>query len=282
MNVRNGWFGLLLAILFLVGCRTATQPSQAQTPLSAVIPAPNDNLPVIPNPTPDGTLPHSTDDFTQGLLFANGALFESTGRYGESRVRRLDAESGKVLKTQNLSSEHFGEGLALFENKLYQLTWTSQVCLIYDLESLEPQGQLFYPSQGWGLTTSPQERQLIFSDGSSELRFLDPANFVVQKLVTVLDGKDRPVRMLNELEWVKGEIWANVWMTDRIARIDPKTGRVLGWLLFTDLVKEHQSGAEDVLNGIAYDPVGDRLWLTGKLWPKLYRFDKVTERFFTP
>lgn len=269
----------LLSILFS-GCRAVSAPSAAQTTPPPSPAQAADGVPVIADPTPDGLLPHSTEAFTQGLLFADGALFESTGRHGESQVRRLNVETGALEKSEQLAEQYFGEGLALFEGKLFQLTWTSQTCLIYDLETLEPKGELFYPSQGWGLSVSPEEKLLVFSDGSDELRFLDPSNLVVKRKVTVHDGRGHSLAMLNELEWVRGEIWANVWMTDTIARIDPKSGRLLGWLRLAQLTAEHHRGAEDVLNGIAYDPEGDRLWITGKLWPKIYRFDNVGSRFF--
>jgi glutamine cyclotransferase len=282
---------MLIGLLLFAGCQTTGQPaaqSQSQdqpalpTQAFPVPPAPSDSLPVVADPTPNGSWAHNPEDFTQGLVFADGALFESTGRNGESKVRRLNASSGEVELTQELPPQHFGEGLASFEGSLYQLTWRSGVCLIYDRATLKPQRELFYTSEGWGLTVSPQEKLLVFSDGSAELRFLDPDNLIVKRRLTVTDGAGQAVFNLNELEWVRGEIWANIWLTDRIARIDPATGKVLGWLLFTKLMAEHHQETEDVLNGIAYDATSDTLWVTGKLWPRVYRFDDVGQRFFAP
>ncbi len=291
MSALPSRFGqlILIGLLLLAGCQATGQPAaQGQTPGGAALqsqafpvpPPPNDGLPVITDPTPDGSWAHNPEDFTQGLVFADGALYESTGRNGESKVRRLNATSGEVEITQELPPQHFGEGLASFESSLYQLTWRSGVCLIYDRATLKPRSELFYNSEGWGLTVSPQEKQLVFSDGSAELRFLDPSNLIVKRRVTVTDGAGQEVPNLNELEWVRGEIWANIWLTDRIARIDPATGKVLGWLLLSKLMSEHHDETEDVLNGIAYDPTGDTLWVTGKLWEKIYRFDGVKARFF--
>ena len=271
---------ITMGLLVLAGCQASSLPVAARPSALPVTPPPGDGLPVVVDPAPDGWLAHNPRDFTQGLVFADGALYESTGRNGESKLRRLNAASGEVEQTQEIASQHFGEGLASFESSLYQLTWTSQVCLVYDRATLKPQRELFYTSEGWGLTVSPGEKLLVFSDGSTELRFLDPNNLVGKRQITVVDGRAQPVGNLNELEWVEGEIWANVWMTDRIARIDPATGKVLGWLLLPDLVATHHDETEDVLNGIAYDPVGDTLWITGKLWEKIYRFDGVKARFF--
>lgn len=287
LRYRLCW-AILLTLLAIAGCQASGgavahngAPASAAAAVASVTPAlPGDGLPAVVNPTPDGSFEHSADDFTQGLLFSEGALYESTGRIGESKLRRLNASSGQVEGTRELPGQHFGEGLASFQGRLYQLTWTSNVCLVYDQKTLEPQRELFYNSEGWGLTVSPQEGLLVFSDGSPELRFLDPESLVSKRKVTVTDGRGRPVANLNELEWVRGEIWANIWMTDRIARIEPKSGKVLGWVLFTDLMALHHEGTEDVLNGMAYDPDGDRLWITGKLWPKIYRMDGIERRFF--
>ena len=281
--------GAVLGLLVMAGCKATGQPAQTtSTPAPIadqgapvpVPPPPIDGVPTLTNLKPDGSFAHNPQDFTQGLLYADGALYESTGRTGESKVRRLNAKSGEVEETREVAPEHFGEGLASYEGSLYQLTWTSQVSLVYDRATLQPQRQLFYTGEGWGLTVSPEEKLLVFSDGSPSLRFLDPSNFISKRQVPVTDGKGQPVENLNELEWVRGEVWANVWLTDRIARIDPKTGKVTGWVLFTELMAQNHKGTEDVLNGIAYDPVGDTMWITGKLWPTMYRFDDVKNKFF--
>ncbi len=277
---QYGLWALLLSLLIsLAGC-TQTGPAEASPRVQAAPRLPGDSLPVVTNPPYQNVLAHDPNDFTQGLLFVNGSLFESTGRNGESKVRRIDPATGEILQSQDIADEFFGEGLAYFENRLYQLTWTSGVCLIYDPKTLDLERQLFFKDQGWGLTVSPQEKLLILSDGSSTVRFLDPSNLISRRSIQVVDGKNQAVSNLNELEWVEGELWANVWMSDRIARIDPKTGRILGWILFTDLVTEEQKGGEDVLNGIAYDESGDRLYITGKLWSHIYVFDNVRKTFF--
>ncbi len=268
----------LFAGLCLIGCRTGlpanARPSVQPSP-------PKDGLPYIVDPVPDGSFEHDPRAFTQGFAYSKGHLYESTGRNGESALRRLNVATGEVEKTQQLEDQHFGEGLTIFEEKLYQLTWTSNVCFVYDQETFTRQKELFYNGQGWGLALNPEERLLIFSDGSDTLRFLDPTNLVSKRNLVVTDGQGQPVANLNELEWVRGEIWANIWMTDRIARIDPKTGKVKSWLLLTKLSGQEHDEDEDVLNGVAYDHDGDVLWLTGKLWNRVYRFDDVTETFFS-
>lgn len=277
--------GILLALLLLGGCKATGEPSQdsshPETARFPVPPPPQDGAPVLANLKPDGSFPHNPKDFTQGLLYAEGALYESTGRNGESKVQRLNAQTGQAEKTHDLDAQYFGEGLASYQGSLYQLTWTNQICLIYNPRTLSQERQLFYPNQGWGLTVSPEEKLLVFSDGSDILRFLDPSNLVSKRQVQVTDSKGAPVDNLNELEWVRGQIWANIWLTDRIARIDPQTGKVVGWVLFTELMNENHKETEDVLNGIAYDPASDTMWITGKLWPTMYRFENVSEKFFS-
>ncbi len=212
--------------------------------------------------------PHDTKAFTQGLIFHDGALLESTGQNGFSTLRRVELKTGKVLKKVDVPRQYFAEGLTLFGGKLYQLTWQHQKGFIYDAENFQQVGEFRYDGDGWGLTHDGES--LIISDGTSQLRFIDPVTFQVRRTVNVRDA-EQAVREINELEYVKGEIWANVWHKDRIARIDPRTGAVVGWvdlrgLLATGEVRD----PEAVLNGIAYDEAGDRLFVTGKLWPKLF------------
>lgn len=277
------WSALLLAV---VGCTSMTgqaKPSASQKNSKvALIPAQQrpDSLPTIVDPPSSSELEHDTSAFTQGLLFHNGSLYESTGHKGRSKVRKLDPENGAVRQEVPLSDDHFGEGLAFLEGSFYQLTWTSGVCLVYDQE-LKFQKQLLYGTEGWGLTVHPEEKLLVFSDGSSEIRLVDPTNFITKRKFTVTDGNGEPVYRLNELEWVRGELWANVWMSDVVCRIDPSNGQVVGWIKFGRLVQENQTGDDDVLNGLAYDSESDTLWITGKLWPKIYRFPKVAETFFS-
>ncbi|WP_224249320.1 glutaminyl-peptide cyclotransferase [Hyalangium gracile] len=213
--------------------------------------------------------PHDPKAFTQGLVYRDGRLYEGTGLNGRSELREVNLETGEVLRRVALEDRHFGEGLTLLGGKLYQLTWRSQVGFIHDAATFQPAGQFRYTGEGWGLTNDGTS--LIMSDGSSVLRFLDPATFTVQRTVKVKDG-GREVSRLNELEFVDGEVYANVWGTDLIVRIDPATGRVTGWIDLTGLLApSEQHGDEDVLNGIAYDPATGRLWVTGKLWPRLFQ-----------
>ena len=212
--------------------------------------------------------PHDPKAFTQGLVFHDGALLESTGQYGESSLRKVELKTGRVLKRRDVPPRYFAEGLTLFRGKLYQLTWQENKGFICDPESLEVQGEFYFDGEGWGLTHDGES--LILSDGTNQIRFLDPETFKVRRTVSVFD-RGRPLRDINELEFVKGEIYANVWHTDKIARIDPRTGALLGWIDLTGLLPPSERGdSEAVLNGIAYDEAGDRLFVTGKLWPKLF------------
>lgn len=209
---------------------------------------------------------HDTSAYTQGLVWHDGFLYESTGRTGHSSLRKVELETGRVLQRVPVAEPHFAEGLALFGSQLLQLTWQDQTGFVYDLASLRQVGTFAYEGEGWGLATDGHS--LILSDGSSQLRFLDPGTYAQQRAVDVKDG-EQFVNDLNELEWVKGEIWANVWHTNRIARIDPATGRVKAWVDLTGMM-EAQPDPEAVANGIAYDAAHDRLFVTGKLWPKLF------------
>lgn len=210
--------------------------------------------------------PHDSTAFTQGLVWRNGRLYESTGRYGESSLRLVELETGRVLQKVDLAQTYFAEGLAAVGDTLYQLTWKEGVAFLYDANDLRPIGQVSYTGEAWGLTSDG--RRLIVSDGSSYLTWVDPATFQVDTTLRVMDGAT-PVDQLNELEWVRGEIWANVWHTQQIVRIDPRTGRVKGRLDLSALIPAVRD-PEAVLNGTAYDPERNRLLVTGKLWPRLY------------
>jgi glutaminyl-peptide cyclotransferase len=211
--------------------------------------------------------PHDRNAFTQGLVFADDILYEGTGRNGLSNIRKVKLENGEVLQQQKLESQYFGEGIALVGNSLIQLTWQSQVGFVYDKNTFVRTKTFNYTGEGWGLTYDGS--RLIMSDGTPTLRFLDPETLKQVETLEVRDG-GRPVDDLNELEVVKGEIFANIWTEDRIARIDPKTGTVTGWIDLTGLLDPHDKTGVDVLNGIAYDAAKDRLFVTGKLWPKLF------------
>ncbi len=217
--------------------------------------------------------PHDPDAFTQGLFFHDGFLFEGTGLRGRSSIRKVELETGRVLQGVELPPEVFGEGITRWGDRLVGITWQEQTAFVLDLKTFKLWRKFSYPGEGWGITHN--ERELVMSDGSAELRFLDPLTFKELRRVKVTaDG--RPVTQLNELEWVEGEILANVWQTDRIARIDPKTGRVTGWIDLTGLLPDGQRPHPDaVLNGIAYDAKAKRLFVTGKLWPKLFEIQLV-------
>jgi glutamine cyclotransferase len=214
------------------------------------------------------TWPHDRGAFTEGLVFWGGMLIESTGLNGRSSLRKVDLESGLVRQEVKLSDQYFGEGIAVLGGKIYQLTWQNHRGFIYDVESLKLEGEFPFSGEGWGLTTDG--RSLIMSDGTNRLRFLDPATFQVTRTIDVI-AHGRPVRDLNELEYVKGVLYANVWKTEFVLQIDPASGRILGEIDFVGLLPQSDYARDtDVMNGIAYDPQGDRLFVTGKDWPKLF------------
>jgi glutamine cyclotransferase len=210
--------------------------------------------------------PHDPNAFTQGLVFHEGELYEGTGRNGASSLRRVALETGEILQRHNLGSRYFGEGITIMGDSIYQLTWQSQIGFIYDRASFALQGTFFLPGEGWGITQD--DSQFIISDGSAYLRFLDPGTRREVRRVRVTE-EGRPVDRLNELEYINGEIWANVWYTDTIVRIDPVTGAINSKIDLGGLYQ--QRGVDDVLNGIAWDADGQRLFVTGKLWPNLYQ-----------
>ena len=211
---------------------------------------------------------HDPRAFTQGLVFTDGKLLESTGQEGRSSLRRVDYESGNVVQKVNVPEPYFAEGITILKGKIYQLTWQHQLGFIYDGLTFEKLGQFNYQGEGWGLTNDGQS--LILSDGTTHIRYLDPDNFQVRKTIAVVDG-GRPILEINELEYVQGEIYANIWHDDRIARIDPQTGKVVGWIDLTGLLAPGEVHDEEaVLNGIAYDEKSNRLFVTGKLWPKVF------------
>lgn len=219
--------------------------------------------------------PHDSNAFTQGLIYLNGQLYESTGLRGRSSLREEDLETGRIIKYQDLSNRYFGEGLTNWGNELIQLTWTSHTALVYDLNTFRFLHAFQYPWEGWGLTQNGKD--LILSDGSATLHFLDPNSFRQVRSIKVTDH-GAPVDQLNELEYIHGQIYANVWQTNRIAIISPATGDVLKWIDLTGLLplgSVTDPGA--VLNGIAYDPVHDHLFVTGKLWPKIFEIKLIPE-----
>jgi glutamine cyclotransferase len=214
------------------------------------------------------TYPHDPEAFTQGLLYADGFLYEATGLEGRSSLRKVELATGKVLQRLDLPGAYFGEGLALWKDKLIQLTWKSKIGFVYDRATFRQLRTFTYSREGWGITQDG--KRLIMSDGSSTLYFWDPETFKEIGHLDVTD-KGRPVPELNELEYIRGEIYANVWQTERIARISPSTGQVLGWIDLKGLLTPAERRRTDVLNGIAYDAKQNRLFVTGKLWPKLFQ-----------
>jgi glutamine cyclotransferase len=257
-----GVVSLIFLSLTTFNCQTKTVANRSGENPSASESAPTYGYEVV------NTWPHDPNAFTQGLVFHDGKLLESTGEVGRSSLRRLELETGRVLQKVDVPPPYFAEGLTLFKGKVYQLTWQHQRGFIYDAWTFEKLGEFTYFGEGWGLTNDG--KFLILSDGSNKLRFLDPDNFQVKKVITVLD-RGRPVNQLNELEYVQNEIYANVWHDDRIARIDAETGRVVGWINLQGLLSPRDvSDEEAVLNGIAYDDATGRLFVTGKLWPKLF------------
>jgi glutaminyl-peptide cyclotransferase len=212
--------------------------------------------------------PHDPDAFTQGLVFHRGYIYEGTGISGQSSVRKVELKTGRVLKSQGLAAEYFGEGITICRNRLIQLTWQSHTGFVYDIQSFRLLQTFSYPTEGWGITCDGNH--LIMSDGTAVLRFLDARTYKAVKQIEVRD-RGRSLPNINELEYVKGEIYANVWGTDYIVRISPHTGQVLGWIDLRDLYRYVGGGRNiDVLNGIAYDAKGDRLFVTGKYWPNLF------------
>ena len=252
---------LLLCLTLLSGCNSADgNHASPATPPNAPVPKYGYQIANI--------YPHDSNAFTQGLILLDGKLLESTGQEGASTLRLVELGTGKILKKVDVPIPYFAEGLTVLNGKLYQLTWQQGVGFIYDLQTFDKIGQFNYEGEGWGLTTDGQS--LILSDGTSRIRFIDPSSFRVTRTISVTDNKT-PVAELNELEFVKGEIYANIWHDDRIAVIDPQTGRVKAWIDLRGLIPENElSDPEAVLNGIAYDQANDKLFVTGKLWPRLF------------
>ena len=242
---------------------TATPASVAQPP----------DLPVATYQVV-ASYPHDPAAFTQGLVWQDGIFYEGTGLRGRSSLRKVDPASGEVTQGISLPEQYFGEGIAILGDRLYQLTWQENTGFIYDKDSFELLDTWTYLGEGWGLTTDGE--RLIMSDGTNELRFLDPNTLEETGRVAVMDQQGNPIVLLNELEYVDGEVLANIWQTDWIARINPATGQVTGWIDLRGLLPaEDRTQPVDVLNGIAYDPSTDRLFVTGKLWPKLFEIDLV-------
>ena len=216
--------------------------------------------------------PHDASAFTQGLQYLDGYFYEGTGLNGRSSIRKVTLETGKVLQQRTVPGEFFGEGITVWKNDLFELTWQSHVAFVYDRATFEPKKRFTYPGEGWGLTSDGTN--LVMSDGTDELRVLDPVTFAEKRRIKVTAG-GIALRNLNELEYMKGEILANIWMTDYVARVAPDSGRVTAYIDLRGLLTATERANTDVLNGIAYDAKQDRLFVTGKLWPKLFEIKLV-------
>ena len=223
------------------------------------------------------TYPHDRSAFTQGLEYRGGFLYEGTGLNGHSSLRQVELKTGRVVKEISLAAQYFGEGITVINGRIVQLTWKSHTGFVYEQPTFRLLKQFDYPGEGWGLTNNG--KYIYMSDGTAQIRYWDPYTLSELRRVTVHDGS-HDIDNLNELEYVNGEVYANVWGTDRIARISPQDGRVVGWIDASGLLsaEDVQSAPVDVLNGIAYDAMGDRLFLTGKLWPKLFQVKVVLKR----
>lgn len=267
----------------IAGSPVPASPSPPPSPLNPVLASPTPpTSPEKPIPPPVygyqivHTFPHDPAAFTEGLVFESGFLYEGTGLYGQSTLRKTQLETGKVLQLHDLPADVFGEGITIFGDRLIQLTWKSQLGYVYDKQAFRLVREFGYPTEGWGITHDG--KNLIMSDGTATLYFLNPDTFERTRQIEVHNDLG-PVTRLNELEYIQGEIYANVWQTDRIARIAPDTGQVLGWIDLNGLLSaQDRITPVDVLNGIAYDAEHDRLFVTGKLWPKLFEIKLIPPR----
>jgi glutaminyl-peptide cyclotransferase len=255
----------LAALALMVSCKGEQPATAAPDTTSTTQPG------VVPTYTYTivATVPHDTAAFTEGLFIKDGQLYESTGLEGKSDVRRVDLSTGAVVQRRTLPAQYFGEGIVAFGDRLYELTWKNQKAFVYDLKTFAPVDTFTYYGEGWALTTDGTS--LYMSDGTARLRVIDPKTFAVQRTIDVHEGNS-PYSNLNELEWYKGELLANVWQANEIVRIDPKTGAITGHIDLTGLpLPADKTGHEDVLNGIAYDAATDRLFVTGKNFAKMYQ-----------
>ena len=265
----------LIGLLLLAGAALACSSSETEHSLLTSSPSPTTAAISYYGYEVVNVYPHDPGAFTEGLVYEDGVLYEGTGLKGRSSLRKVELETGEVLQKVDLATPYYGEGIALYGQKIIQLTWQQHVGFVYDKGSFALLREFDYPTEGWGITYDGE--RLIMSDGTSTLHFLDPETFKEIGSVQVFDDSG-PVDNLNELEYVNGEIYANVWLTDRIAMIDPRTGRVLGWIDLTGLLSaEDLSQPVNVLNGIAYDAEHNRLFVTGKLWPKLFEIKLVPQ-----
>ncbi|GIV05272.1 MAG: glutamine cyclotransferase [Fimbriimonadales bacterium] len=271
----KGYMMGLAALFGLCACQMASNstPPQHEPPLSTPPPTTtaSESEPPVYRYRIVNTFPHDRNAFTQGLEFHNGYLYESTGLNGQSSLRKVELRTGRVLQIHRLPQEYFAEGITLFGDRIYQLTWQNGVCFVYNANSFRQEKQFRYYGEGWGLTNDG--KYLIMSDGSETITFRDPETFAEVRKITVR-AQGKPVKNLNELEYIDGEIWANIWYSDMIARIDPQTGIVKAWVDMEGLPVPNRD-SEEVLNGIAYDRQNKRIFVTGKNWSKLFEIELV-------
>lgn len=264
---------LILCVVFLQSCNYVTTPIPHISSENNSPSAPETDPPPTFTYSVQNTFPHDSSAFTQGLVFVDSIFYEGTGLYGSSSIRKVALNTGEVLQIRSNSSAFFGEGITLFDNKLYQITWQAKTCFVYDIDTFDIVGQFSYATQGWGLTHDGTH--LIMSDGTENIYFRDPNTFAEVRRIQVTDNTGA-IKNLNELEYIKGAIYANIWLTDRIVQIDPQTGQVIAYLDLSGLLPQNERPNNDaVLNGIAYDPTEDRLFVTGKWWPKLFEIKLV-------
>lgn len=262
-------FLILFSTAFIAGCCVncprAVPPTDGEPPETLVF----YTVQVV------NTFPHDPQAFTQGLAFADGFLYEGTGMHGASCLKKVALETGETLQRVDLGRSYFGEGIALQGDRIIQLTWKNQTAFIYDRKTFESKGKYSYLGEGWGLTFDGS--RFILSDGTAQLRFLDKDSFQPLSSLYVRDGQ-KLIKNLNELEFIDGKVFANIWREERIAIIDPETGYVTAWIDLTGLLTKEERKHVDVLNGIAWDASGERLFVTGKYWPKLFEIQLVEQR----
>jgi glutamine cyclotransferase len=272
LRLRAGYRLLAAFALAACGCADVQNIGSARGIPTSGIPQYTGRIPVLTVKLVR-TYPHDPQAFTQGLEYFGGYLYESTGIAGQSTLRKVALDTGQVIQKVSLPSEYFGEGLTILRGKIYQLTWLSKKGLVYNLRTFRQVGEFPYDTEGWGLTHD--DRSLIMSDGTNKIRYIDPVSFAVTRTIE-LYAEGQGVANLNELEYVKGEILANVWHSTRIARVDPRSGQIVAWIDLSSIAAKEPHREEEVLNGIAYDKSADRLFVTGKKWSKLYEI-KVEE-----
>ena len=277
------FFLLILFTVFAISCKTENSVNRQNVNVNSTINT--SNTANSPGPTTGkipvytyeivNTFKHDSKAFTQGLVFHNGFLYESTGQKGDSTVRKVEINSGRVLQNHDLSDAYFAEGMTILNDRIYQITWQENTAFVYDANDFKLLKELKYQGEGWGLTNDGTN--LIMSDGTHVIRIVDPETFKTTRTLVVLDENGKPLLDLNELEYVKGEIWANIWHSEKIgkpnyiARIDPNSGKLLGWINLQGISPDDvERDSENTLNGIAYDETGDRIFVTGKKWRNLY------------